>query len=129
EMADSLYFADRTVIPYKPRLVVIQAGGNDINDGHTPEQVFEDFKAFVAKVRAKLPEVRIAYLSMNPSPKRWHQREDQQKGNQLIRDYIQSEKNLDYIDFWDAMLGPDSLPRADLFVDDGLHNNAAGYKI
>ena len=51
------------------------------------------------------------------------------ESEQLIRDYIQSEKNLDYIDFWDAMLGPDSLPRADLFVDDGLHNNAAGYKI
>jgi hypothetical protein len=31
EMADSAYFAERIVIPYKPRLIVIQAGGNDIN--------------------------------------------------------------------------------------------------
>lgn len=129
EMADATYFADRIVIPYKPRLIVVQAGGNDINGGKSPEQVFADFKAFVGKVRAKLPEVRIAYLSMNPSPSRWSQREKQQRGNQLIKDFIAGEKNLDYIDFWGAMLGPDGQPREDLFVADRLHNNAAGYKI
>ena len=129
EMADAVYFAERIVIPYKPRLIVIQAGGNDINNGKSPEQVLADFKAFVATVRAKLPDVRIAFLSMNPSPSRWSQREKQQRGNQLVKDYIASEKNLDYIDFWDAMLGPDGQPREDLFIQDRLHNNAAGYKI
>jgi lysophospholipase L1-like esterase len=129
EMADSVYFADRIVIAYKPRLIVIQAGGNDINAGKSPEQVLTDFKAFVEKVRAKLPNVRIAFLSMNPSPSRWAQREKQLKGNQLVKDYIASEKNLDYIDFWGAMLGPDGNPREDLFIQDRLHNNSAGYKI
>jgi lysophospholipase L1-like esterase len=129
EMADSAYFADRIVIPYKPRLIVVQAGGNDINNGKSPEQVLADFRAFVEKVRAKLPDVRIAYLSMNPSPSRWAQREKQQKGNQLVKDYIAAGKNLDYIDFWGAMLGPDGQPREDLFIQDRLHNNAAGYKI
>jgi len=129
EMSDCVYFAERIVIPYKPKLIVIQAGGNDINAGKSPEQVLADFKAFVEKVRAKLPDVRIAYLSMNPSPSRWAQREKQQKGNALVKAYIESGKNLDYIDFWGAMLGPDALPREDLFVADRLHNNAAGYKI
>src|SRR5204862_2402388 len=32
EMADATYFAERIVIPYKPRVVVVQAGGNDINN-------------------------------------------------------------------------------------------------
>jgi lysophospholipase L1-like esterase len=129
EMADSVYFADRIIIPYKPKLIVIQAGGNDINAGKSPEQVLADFKAFVEKVRAKLPDTRIAYLGMNPSPSRWAQRDKQQKGNQLIKDYIASEKNLDFIEFWDVLLGPDGKPREDLFIADKLHNNAAGYKI
>jgi len=129
ETADCVYFAERIVIPYKPKLIVIQAGGNDINAGKSPEQVAADFKAFVEKVRAKLPDVRIAYLSMNPSPSRWAQREKQQKGNALIKAYIGAGKNLDYIDFWGAMLGPDGLPREDLFIADKLHNNEAGYKI
>ncbi|HEY8746736.1 MAG TPA: GDSL-type esterase/lipase family protein [Tepidisphaeraceae bacterium] len=58
EMADSAYFADRIVTPYKPRLVVVQAGGNDINAGKSPEQVLTDFKSFVEKIRAKLPGTR-----------------------------------------------------------------------
>jgi len=128
-ISDATYFADRIVIPYKPRLVVLQAGSNDIALKKSPEQVCEDFKDFVKKIRAALPEARIAYMSINPAPSRWNQREAQQKSNQLIKDYIAGEKNMDYIDMWSCFLGPDGTPREDLFVADRLHNNAAGYKI
>src|SRR5215204_2122828 len=47
ETADSVHFADRIVLPYRPKLVVMYAGGNDINAGKTPEQVAGNFKAFV----------------------------------------------------------------------------------
>ena len=129
EVADSVYFADRIVIPYKPRLIVLQAGSNDINDHKTPDQVLADFQAFVEKVRAGLPDVRIAYLGINPAPIRWAQREKQQKANQLIKAYVATGKNLDFIELWDVFLGPDGQPREDLFLKDRLHNNAAGYKI
>jgi lysophospholipase L1-like esterase len=129
QIADSTYYADRIVIPYKPRLIVLRAGGNDINAGKTPEQVFEDFKAFVATVRAKLPETRIAFISNTPSPARWSQVEKQKKANQLIREFIASDKNLDYIDIFDAMLGADGKPREELFVTDRLHCSSEGYKV
>jgi lysophospholipase L1-like esterase len=130
ELADSVYYVDRIVIPYKPRLIVLFAGTNDINAGKSPETVFADFKAFVAKVRDGLPNTRIAYLSISPAPSRWSQAAKQKEANRLIRDYIASEKNnLDYIDLWDQFLGPDGKPREDLFLLDRLHNNAAGYKI
>lgn len=129
QIADSAYYADRIVIPYKPRLIVLRAGGNDINAGKTPEQVFEDFKAFVEKVHAKLPGTRIAFISNNPSPARWSQVEKQKKANQLIKDYIASHKDLDYIDVFDAMLGADNKPREELFVKDGLHCSPKGYKL
>jgi lysophospholipase L1-like esterase len=130
ELADSVYFADRIVIPYKPRLIVLFAGTNDINAGKSPETVFADFKAFVARVRADLPATRIAYLSITPAPSRWSQAAKQKEANRLIKDYIAAEKNnLDYIDLWDQFLGPDGNPREDLYLPDRLHNNAAGYKI
>jgi lysophospholipase L1-like esterase len=128
-MADSVYFTDRIVIPYKPKLIVIQAGGNDINAGKTPEQVLADFQAFVEKVRAKLPTVRIVFMSLNPSPARWAQAEQQKKANRLVKEYAAGSRNLDYIDLWDAYLRPDGQPRAELFVEDRLHHNAEGYKI
>src|SRR5687767_11040917 len=63
EMSDSLQFAERVVIPYRPRLVVMYAGGNDIHRGKAPEAVFADFKAFVDKLTSALPKARVAYIS------------------------------------------------------------------
>lgn len=135
QLADSVYYADRIVIPYKPRLIVLFAGTNDIAAGKSPQQVFADFKAFVARVRADLPKTRVAYLSISPAPSRWSQADKQKEANRLIREYIADENktsknaNLDYIDLWDQFLGSDGKPREDLFLPDRLHNNAAGYKI
>jgi lysophospholipase L1-like esterase len=128
-LTDCVAFIDHIVIPYRPNLIVLQAGGNDINAGKPPERVLADFKAFVARVRAELPETRIAFVSLNPAPVRWEQAERQKAANQLIKDEILAGKNLDYIELWDQFLGPDGKPREDLFVEDRLHNNAAGYKI
>jgi lysophospholipase L1-like esterase len=126
---DSVYYADRIVIPYRPRLIVLQTGGNDINAGKEAEQVLADFKAFVAKVRAELPDVRIVFTSLSPSPARWAQADEQKKANRLVQEYVRAGKNLDYVELWDQFLGSDGKPSEDLFVEDRLHNNAAGYKI
>ncbi len=129
QIADSVFYADRIVIPYRPRLIVLRAGGNDIHAGKTPEQVAADFHAFVTQVRAKLPDVRIAYMPINASPSRWANVEREKQANQLIKAYIATGKNLDYIDAFDATLGADGKPREDLFVKDRLHFNDEGYKI
>jgi len=128
-MSDVVYYADRIVIPYRPSLVIVQAGGNDLNSGKTPQQVLADFQSLVEKIRAKLPNTRIAYMSIGPSPARWLQREMQLQANRLIKDYIDSGKNLDYIELYDAFLNSDGEPRAELFVADRLHHNAEGYKV
>lgn len=129
QVSDSVFFAERIVIPYKPKIVIIQAGGNDINAGKSPEQVLADYKAWVAKIRAALPEVRLVYLGQGPSPLRWAQREKQQQANQLVRDYIATEKNMVFVDIWAPCIGPDGQPRPELFVADKLHPSAEQYQI
>jgi lysophospholipase L1-like esterase len=128
-ISDSVYYADRIVIPYKPRLIVFRAGINDIHAGKTPEQVLHDFDAFVQKVRAKLPKVRIAFLSINPSLKYWNLIATERKANELVKAYIAAGENLEYIDISTAMLGADGKPRPELYVKDGLHNTAEGYRL
>ncbi len=127
--ADCTYYADRIAIPYQPRLIVFRAGGNDIAAGITPEQVRDDFRAFVEKVRAKLPEVRIAYLPINATPLRWANVDREAKANQFIKEYVDQGKNLDYIDACRSTLGNDGKPRTELFRKDRLHFNPEGYKI
>lgn len=115
--------------PCKPSIIVMQLGGNDLAAGKTPEQVCSDFKAFVEKSRAALPDVCILFMGLVPTVRRWDQAEAQKQFNQLVRDFIATQKRMDYIDVWDAFLGPDGKPRPDLFIQDGQHNNDAGYRI
>ncbi len=129
QIADSVFYADRIVIPYRPRLIVLRAGSNDIHAGKTPEQVRDDFKAFVEKVRSKLPDVRIAYMTIDATPSRWANVQREKKTNELIEECIASGKNMDYIDTTGATLGPNGKPREELFVKDRLHFNEAGYQV
>lgn len=129
QIEDATYYADRIVIPYKPKTIVFQSGGNDINAGKSPEQVAKDFEAFVAKVRAALPDVRILFVEQGPSSKRWEQREKQQKFNQLVKDFIARGSNLVFIPIWNEFIGPAGKPNDALYVEDKLHNNAEGYRI
>ncbi len=129
QVEDATYYADRIVIPYQPKTIVFQSGGNDLNAGKSPEQVAKDFEAFVGKVRAALPEVRILFIESPPSTKRWDQREKQQQYNKLVKQFLESGKNMVFIPLWDPFIGPDGKPNDALYVEDHLHNNAEGYKI
>ena len=129
QIADCTYYADRIVIPYQPRLIVLRAGGNDIAAGKTPEQVRDDFQAFVKRVRAELPQVRIAYMAINATPARWGNVEREKKANLLIKESIARGENLDYIDTFDATMDANGKPRKELFALDRLHFNAEGYRI
>jgi lysophospholipase L1-like esterase len=129
QIVDSVSFAGRIVLPYEPKMIVMYAGGNDINAGKSPEQVFADFKAFVQKVREKLPQTRIAYVSIAPNPARWGQVERVRAANTLIREYARGHERLEFIDVFSQMLGPDGQPRPEIFVEDKLHMNEKGYEL
>lgn len=129
ELADSVYFADRIVIPYRPCMVILFAGTNDIEDGKTPQEIFTAFQAFVKKVQAALPGVAIGYIEITSSPSRWKSREAVLATNRLIQDFCATRKNLKFIPVRAKLLGADGLPRKELFVADRLHLNADGYRI
>ncbi len=129
QIADSTHYADRIVINYRPSVIILHAGSNDLTAGKSPQQVYDEFRAFVEKVHAALPETPIAFVSINPTPARWAQADKQKETNGLIERYIKSDNRLAFINIWDALLGPDGQPRPDLHVKDRLHPNAAGYKI
>ena len=129
EVADSVHFADRIVLPYAPRMVVLYAGGNDLNNARPPEEVFADFKAFAEKVCAALPAAELAYISSAGNPARWAQVEKVKALNGMIAAYLKEQPNMKFIDVFPRMLGDDGLPKPDIFIADKLHMNPEGYKI
>lgn len=129
EVRDSTWYADRIVIAYAPRQVVLYAGDNDLNSGRTPEQVRDDVVAFVQRIRRDLPEARISYLSIKPSPARAALLPSVATANRLIRDALARFSQTDYVDVHTPMLDADGKPRAQLFREDRLHMTADGYAL
>lgn len=128
QIADSLRYADRILIPLKPKTVLLFAGGNDINAGKAPEKVFEDYQAFVSKVHAALPDTRILFMSIFPNLKREEQLPKTKALNEMIAAHVKGNPKLGYVDVASALC-PDGKPRAEVLRDDKLHLNEDGYAI
>jgi lysophospholipase L1-like esterase len=129
EIADAIRYASRIIIPYAPKMIFFHSGGNDLANGKTAEQVFVDFKEFIAIIHAKLPETEVFYLSLKPTVKREKVRSEQQKVNQSIQDFVKTNPLVHYIDNYNLVADAEGNPRPELFDKDNLHLNAEGYKL
>lgn len=128
-MNDLLAYADRIILPYHPRAVVLYAGDEDIAGEIAPEKVQQTFLALVEKVHAELPKTRFYVLSINPTPSGWDRWPSVQETNGLLKEVCQNDERLTYVDMASAILGDDGTPRDDLFAEDALHMNRQGYEV
>lgn len=131
---DSTRYASRIAIPYKPKIIILCAGTNDLAyGGKDPQQVLADYKSFVAVIRAALPDTRIVYLAINPTVARWKQESRNLETNYLIEKFTvetsSSAEKLNFIDPHSQLLTADDQPQPRLLRSDGLHFNADGYKV
>ena len=128
-IADSIAFAERIVLPYRPRVIVLYAGDNDVASGKSPERVLADYKAFVAKVHKSLPKTRIVFIAVKPSISRWKLVDTMRQANRLIQAATEKDERQVFVDVDTPMIGPDGKPRKELFKSDGLHLNDTGYEL
>ena len=129
ELADSVYYLDRIVLPYRPKTVVLFAGTNDIWSGKTPEKVFADFQAFRTKLHAALPEARLIYLSLTYAPSRQRAHDAFRTANRLIAADCATDPRCTFVDVSTPVLDADGHPRPELYREDQLHMLPAGYAI
>jgi lysophospholipase L1-like esterase len=129
DLDDATAFADRIVAPYHPAALVMYAGDNDLQGGDSPEQVRDDFAAFVEKVRQAQPNLPIAFIAIKPSVARVGLLPNILQANKLIRDWAMTQKGVAFLDVVPAMLDAQGQPKPDLFIEDGLHMNAKGYAL
>jgi lysophospholipase L1-like esterase len=80
-------------------------------------------------VHGRLPDTRLIYLPIKPSLARWSKWSQMQSANSLAENYARDHAWMTYVDTATPMLGGDGRPRAELFVEDGLHMDAEGYRL
>jgi lysophospholipase L1-like esterase len=131
QLAHAVHFADRAVIRYRPRAVVLYAGDNDLDErtGKSAADVVRDFEAFVARVHGSVPDARIYYLAIKPSRLRWARWPEMAKANAEIAALCAGDPRLAFLDVATPMLATGEPPARDLFIIDGLHLSAEGYAL
>ncbi len=128
-ISDVIFFAEKIVLPYRPRVIVFYAGDNDVAAGKSAEQVLADYRQFVHRVAEKLPQAKIIYLPIKPSLARWDKWPEMEKANERIAQLSAENPRLYYADTATPMLGADGKPRTELLIEDGLHLTPAGYRL
>lgn len=128
EIADSIHFVERLVFRYAPKQIIFRAGGNDLQEGKTPEQVLADFKTFVATVHARLPGTEIVFLSWNHTPARWSSAQREKALNRLVAEYAATQPRVKFLDTTDVTMQDNGQLREEVFVGDRLHFNTEGYR-
>ncbi len=129
QMSDVNEFAGRIVLPYKPGVIVLYSGDNDLASGKTPNAVFEEYKKFIALVAEQLPETRVVVLGVKPSPARWSLIEAQRVLNKMLREHIGGMNGAVFIDTETPMLDETGRPRKEFFAPDELHMSPQGYEL
>ena len=125
------------VIDLHPQVVIILAGTNDVAGNTGPESLdeIEGNYASIAEL-ARVHHIKVIYSSVLPVHEYTAQAGDMYTQrppekilalNRWLKDYC-AETGCFYLDYFSAMVDAQGHMKKDL-ADDGLHPNAAGYKI
>ncbi len=128
QMSDLVYYFDRVFLSLNPQQVIIFSGGNDLDAGVPVEEVAQHFATLCERLKLALPETKVTLIGIAPNPARWSQRGIQQQLIEMTSHFCE-RNGCGFIDVWTPMMGSDGLPSRDLYLEDQLHMNAAGYAL
>lgn len=117
------------ITKYQPDIVVVYEGDNDVTGAESAAEIADFAKVFYADLMKDLPDAKIFVLAAKPSPLRWHLKSKYDELNTLMHNYTTQHEQLNYIDIWSPMIGPNQRPLPHIFISDSLHMNAHGYEI
>lgn len=141
-----LYFYDRMVRPWEPRALVLASYSNDRMYGYGPERAMDVLVRLMHWARTDFPGIRIYLVEDHPCPKlnentmpdKWNEALHRRKRyHQLLQQYAQLHEDTKVIQLWNCPelfetpedVGNFRKVRGDLFVEDRVHPNQAGYDI
>ena len=129
-LEDLIYWKNEVVLKYKPKKIFIYCGENDIasSESVTPKMVFNRYKTLHSNLRKQFPKTPIVFISLKPCLLRWAMKDRMIAANELISDYLKSDKRAVFVNVWDLML-ENGQPMQNIFIEDHLHMNAKGYAI
>lgn len=122
DTAQVWWYANRAVLPSRPRLVVVYSGDNDLAQPQvTVANYLKYMGLFVERVHAALPQTRLVLLANKPSVDRWALWPRFQKANSALQALCAADSLLTYVDITGTLLDEAGQVRRDCYGADGLH--------
>ena len=142
---ERLYYYDRMVRPWEPRALVLATWGNDSMYGYSPEQSMHATAQLLAWARADFPGIKIFLVEPHPNPKgkdeklpdKWNNKlRERNSIREMLKVYADTHEDTTLITLWDkpelfeeGHVGDFRYVRDELFVEDKVHPNQAGYDV
>jgi lysophospholipase L1-like esterase len=125
---DLIVYADKVVIRYQPKVLVVYTGSNDVHAKLTPQEAFADYTKFLGMVHEKLPQTRVIMCSVKVAPVRAAEMGVVQELNRLLEPWTKDKPWITWVESTKYLLGDDGKPNDALFRStDHLHLNDQGY--
>lgn len=122
DTAQVWWYANRAVLPSRPRLVVVYSGDNDMPQVDvTVDNYLKYMRLFVGRVHEVLPRTHLVLVSNKPSISRWALWPKYQEANQALQEYCAADSLLTYADLTGTLLDDAGQVRPDCYGEDGLH--------
>jgi lysophospholipase L1-like esterase len=131
-LPDVIYYAEQTILKYKPKQIYIYCGENDLAGSNdvTADTVLKRFKQLFSIIRKNLSKnTEVVFVSIKPSVSRWKLQVKFVETNEKIKKYIESKSHASFLNVHTAMLKSDGEVMTDIFISDNLHMNPKGYAI
>lgn len=131
-LSEVLHFADRLILPLAPKVILVNAGGNDLSAGCSPTQVHETAEALVTSIREGLPDAHIYFMGL-PYMRRAHENSEAmavvRSMNEKLSSLAENEVQVEFIDLVPAFFDEKGEFPTELFVKDGVHFSEKGYEV
>jgi lysophospholipase L1-like esterase len=130
QMSDMFYYADELILKHRPSKVFIYEGDNDLGNDKTPAQILADASKLMKLLRCELPKrSQIFFITPKPSILRWARKADYEQYIANLKAWARTQKRVTVVDVWTPMLDEKGELKKNLFIEDNLHMNKAGYDI
>ncbi len=114
---------------YKPKQIFVYCGENDIANKTPSIEVYNRWLRLYTYIRKHNKKAEIYFISLKPSPSRWHLKNEMQKVNEMIKSFIEKQSMTYFVDIWPMMLESLNTPKSEIFLKDSLHMNKLGYEL
>lgn len=125
---DSVFWFDRVVLKYRPKVVVMLVGSNDLDSNRPGSLVVDNVRRFAEMLRATLPETKLIYVAVKPSPSRPDKLGLTIEVNEKIAE-VAKEMGFTFVNPNAGLVDAEGNPKPELYVGDKLHFTPAGFAV